>query len=309
MILEIVITGLSAFVRDTCEVDKSKTLNVLMLKGHAGMEHKPRLLIEAKYVDPTKVTKDWPTEVVSLADGTQMLVWDLEGSIVNIPKAPAIGIYEGHRKAKTKRGWDSDVADFGSHPKDNAPQDVSWIPDIDRVCRRDPGTIGIDKDAFDATKIPAYATARMMTLKVTDSASNEDNWLEAGIDVDDPHAKTQVFKFNDDYSQLLADSARLQMTIKKVDRVEVKLIDLTTKEERTITVRMAGGETVPISISNLPNQHIPYSPGDPIDHFSAYFELIKNPTNKVDCSVPAEPVGIHVQPVKCTLCITCGPPE
>ena len=138
MILEIAITGLTAFIRDKCAADEATKLNVLTMSGPAGMAHHPRLIIEAKYVRPSNNEEEWPDEAISLPDGTQYMIWDLTGYGVEIPNAPPIAIYEGHRvpKANPTRAWEKDKADFGPHPKSDPPEDISWIPDIDRACGR-----------------------------------------------------------------------------------------------------------------------------------------------------------------------------
>ena len=107
MILEIAITGLTAFIRDKCAADEATKLNVLTMSGPAGMAHHPRLIIEAKYVRPSNNEEEWPDEAISLPDGTQYMIWDLTGYGVEIPNAPPIAIYEGHRvpKANPTRAW------------------------------------------------------------------------------------------------------------------------------------------------------------------------------------------------------------
>src|SRR5262245_59108016 len=98
MVLEIVLSGLCALVRDECTLQKAQNLNVVLMK-HGG--HVPRLVIESKYT----VAPDHPTQVIETPDGKQYLVWDLTGYRLNIPEAPPIGIWEGFREAKSATEW------------------------------------------------------------------------------------------------------------------------------------------------------------------------------------------------------------
>jgi hypothetical protein len=298
MVLEFVLSGLCALVRDECTLQKAGKLNVILMKGH--VNHTPRLVIETQYT----LAPDHPTAVIDTPDGKQYLVWDLTGHRLDIPAAPAIGIWEGRREAKSATEWKSAVPNYNSKATVDPPDDFSWIPELAKACNVDPAATPIHPDARKADVLPSFANARLMTLNIADSATNQTDWIEAIID-DDPSKPPRIFEFQPNYKQVLGERVKFTMTLPMATQTRLELYSY--KDNRvteTITVLAGPGGRVPLQITNLPAEHVAYSGGQALAHFTSYFELLA--TNPGTCKAPTEQPLISVQPVKCTVCSVCG---
>ncbi len=305
MVLELMISGLCAFARESCKVDNAQAVHVLMLKGHT--DHLPRLVVPAKFVkaipklsSPAIVAARSPDEVVDLADGTQSFIWNLSGHRLEFVDPPAaIGIWEGRRDPATQE------PDYGAHPPRDGPEDFSWVPELHKACNVSWDKAKAKTETLDQDKLPSYALARLMRLAVTPSAANKGNWLEAGID---ERWQKAVFGFSANYKQVMADRAKLTMRFADGKPLVIRLVPYATGVTREIHLTPPPmTSTVRASLSNLPTLHEEYVKGDELTHFNAFFELLQ-PDAAQKCEAPAENKGISAGPAKCTICSVCGGP-
>ena len=308
MVIEILISGLCAFVKDTCAAGKTKAVSVVMLKGNA--DHHPRLVVDARDVKPPG-DKDSPdvmnarhlADVIDLPDGRQFFVWDLTGCRLEIVDAPSIEIWEGRRDPASVR------PDTRAHALKDPPDDFSWAPDLHAACSTSPAAAPPDPDASNDSVLPAYAVARLTKLNVAPNSPTTSNWLEGQFLMD--VGSEPVFTLGASDKQVLADRARLTMQI-PTSEIRLRLVPYDANgAAREIVLRQlaAGIDRVSVSLSNLPSVQEPKTMS--IEHFSAYWDLLPANARK-NCIVPKEEESQagslhHVYPVKCTICRVCGP--
>lgn len=302
IILDMTISGLCAFVKEvknggTCYKDPTLFAHIFMMKGfmmHNGREvevpHTPRLLVESRYSAKNKCT-----EIIALPNGRQVLVWDLTGYRLELPDVP-IGIWKDRRRNEQQL-----LPDDGRHP--DAPDDsFTWVPELHRACEVEPSELTFKPHVFEDDKLFGDALARIKAIRVTDTP--DDGWLDAEID---DAWKSSVFTFNDKYKQVLSDRARLRMNLDG-QSVTLKLVPYdANKTAIDITLRPpADDDVVRIFLSNLPTEQEAHLPNEPLEHFRSYFHLIYE-NDKTKCAVPSYISTKAAEPVKCTLCSTCGP--
>ena len=312
MVVEILVSGLCAFVRDTCAAGKTKGVSVVMLKGD--MPHHPRLVVNAHDVlkpadnDSGEVVNGRQlAEVVDLPDGEEYFVWDLTGCRLEIVQAPSIEIWEGKRNPKSSK------PDDRPHAGEDPPDDFSWAPNDQDSCSTTPRETPVDPDALNDDVLPSYADARLMKLKVAPNTPATSNWLETQILGE--LSKEPEYEYGNNSKPVLADRARLTLGMPSGTAVlrlvpydkanPVREIHLTQ-----LAVTGPGSDRVRVTISNLPN--VREVPKASVDHFADYWKLLPT-ANMKNCSVPVDKAmktdpGKHVYPVKCTICQACGFP-
>jgi hypothetical protein len=302
MVLEILVSGLCAFVKESCALGNAKAMNIVMLKGHE--QHSPRLVIESHWVKApdagdSQAVKDGRIlqEVVDLPDGKQFFVWDLTGCRFEVVGAPSIGIFEGSRDASSTRPNEE------QHAKKNLPDDFSWIPELHKTCGVPVREALAHPDTLDDTKLPSSANARMMRLTVDPTATAKDSWLDAEFNQFNQKIKDQsVYEFDTKpYRQVLADRGRLTLQLTHLP-IRLRLVAYKDGSVREIQLEPPiGVSQVSMTLSNLPKSREEYN-GE-IKHFEAYQDILAKPLTT--CAVPKEEEQ-HIQPVKCPICAECG---
>ena len=308
MVVEILITGLCAFVRESCAMGNAKAMHVVMLKGRES--HAPRLLIDSDNVQPPAAGDSQEVkngrvleEVFDLPDGNQYFMWDLTGVRFEIVGAPAIGIVEGGRDASSSKPNDD------PHGKKDQPDDFSWVPELHKTCGVTVDRAKAKPVFLDDTKLAPEAVARMMKLDVEPTATAKKNWLEAEYHITMDNQPVFVFGATG-YKQVLADGAKLTMEITSLP-VRLRLVGYKDGFTREIILKAPtsgpGSKLIKIALSNMPRTQEAADPE--IKHFVAYKDLLlKDPGT---CVLPKEEGSQdqrahHVSPVKCTICSSCG---
>jgi hypothetical protein len=340
MVLEILISGLVAFVRESCKVTDKSKIQIVMVKGEHDTDdkrHKPRLIADVLDVQPPDDGDLLPDEIIEIEE-SQWAVWSLENYQIEIMKAPKIQIVEGKRSKVNGKDEYARKTPKKKGAKQDPRDDFSWAPEMGRACDlpkkhvapkaevSTDGELGYGAD----DKRVVFAVARFRSLYLEPYTNSGASRLEPVIKKSE---EQKVFAFGRyPYSQVLADSAKLAMTLPDADPpiITICLVKLDPNTpnpsddgacEKKIRLKpRKGKDTVSISVSNLPNLR----PEDPdpnkleeVMHFRDYVRLFDLPVNAV-CETPKEvkttkaspamdeqDKGVH--PVKCVICADCGP--
>jgi len=322
MVLEFIISGLVAFVKDKCAVNDAQKMHIVLVNGE--MEpHKAKLKIPFDSLAEDRVSAP-PDDKETLPGNKSLWVWYLDNEQIKLHKPPDIRIYEGHR---SKNGDDY----VETKPNKDEPDDFSWAPEIHRACGipieqanprpevKDEGKLTY-KDNRD--KDVQFAVARFAELKIekTDSKpGRRKNQLSAVIDELSEMKEPKVFKFaKSNYKQAVADKARLSMKLNPSasGSIEIKLVDLMKLKERTIYLKKKNASVV---VENEPTEKQTASSPAKLAHFHEYLKLLKDSAS-INCPVPEEEEALEEPgesgkrgvvtsgyPVKCTICVECGP--
>lgn len=309
MILEMMISGLCVFARESCRVGDARGLHILTMNHTA---HEPQLIVPALYVetlaegdDPKTFSPDHvidvPWKVGDPAGRVQLLVWDLRGYRLDFEKPPSVGIREATRTASVMK------PDYSPGAKKNIPADFSWVPELHRAADVANEKALALPGVLDPETLPGYASSRFMTLQVNPTGSNKDNWVEAVID---PEWKDKVFGFEEHYKQALADRVSLKVTTADPTMNLLLYSYATGKFEKTIRLKAAAGnKPVPVTVSNLPSSLETYVPGNPLHHFKPLYDVLRfDVDQKRVCPAEVPKMNAGAQVVKCTLCSVCGGP-
>lgn len=308
MVLEILISGLCAFVRESCALTEAKGMHVLMLNDTA---HDPRLVVDARFVELLAPADDRamysPNETIDLADGSQLFVWNLRGYRLDFEGSPKIEVREGSRTLdNVTNEYTKKKPDYGSGAVQNTPNDFSWVPEIHRACGVSPEKAKADPRAMDESMPPGYVAARLERLEVAKTGSGAGSFLDASVD---DVWKDRVFMFGElDYQQVLADRVRLSLKFGSSPTTLELYSYAQGKVEKKIVLRPPPlQDTARVSVSNLPALRSTYKAGDELHHFMALYDLLE-PNADQKCGVPEEGTGSSSIPVKCAFGCLCGEP-
>lgn len=347
MVVEIMFTGLIAFVKGHCSIQDTDTMQIVMLDGM--VTHKPRLIVDVRNVLPPGRTDILPDEIIELSRDAQVAVWSLEGKRIQVVDAKPIRIEEGGRHKKDQKD-----EFLNAYPKEHVlkpdpSNDLTWAPELNRACllpENKPSDLYVKPDVLNDATLGDFGVARFATLTVDKANAPPKSVLET--DLGSATTKNDVYEFDRqiyNYRQVLADHARLKLVIDD-NRVTLKLHTIAcdqdglSKEERARlrcdfpdpTIRLAPARDkadLSISVSNLPSKKSWYP--DAGAHFHEYYKLLAydeyekcpmpyNPNLKMhsagDQGTTAPPDAndqdkirtLGVQPIKCVICTACGTP-
>ena len=335
MVVEIMFTGLIAFVKGHCSVQATDTMQIVMVQGQM-LPHKPRLIVDVRDVPPWEKGDAVPDEIIEVPGGTQLAVWNLDSKLVAVrdagsKPAKAIRIVEGERrKIKDTEKY------LNSYPKErffrrDPSNDLSWASELHRACRipgADPAKLVATGDVRDDTKLGEFGVARFAQLAVEQKSAPSGNTLETELG---KVSKRDVYNFPKEeygYKQVLADQARLKLGF-DTSSMKIVLEDLrcdlsvpssgtapkATCEYPELTIRVKPSSKsgdVSISVSNLPSKKGEYASAGA--HFHEYYKLLEYEDHD-KCPTPDNPnlklqnlETYAVQPIKCAICSTCGVP-
>jgi hypothetical protein len=266
--LTIDFSGLCTFVTN----DMPEMLRVILLqdtKGHAA--HAPRLTFDVR--DLADFTGDGISQVIQLADGTQLASWDLSGKIL------ALGAIEGAPKSKYCGP---------AKPPADAPRDAleemafCWVPSLGLM-----GGVGGGKGAV----VPEKYLGPDPGLKgpVAARFDTPHGYLMSNVQANRTMPK-EVWEFGPGKQQYLAEAVRLE--IREIGEKE-KEIELTAKkfdggDGGTLKLKPHSG-SISVSLTNLPRDVRHHSECKLNDHFKMYYELFDSVT---DGLVPTKPQSV-----------------
>ena len=284
--LTIDFSGLCTFVTN----DMPEMLRVILVRdthGHAA--HAPRLTFDVR--DLADFDGDGISQVIQLADGTQLASWDLSDRILSLDaiKGQPKGKYCGPPE-----------------PPADAPRDAleemgfCWVPSLGHM-----GGVGGGKGAVVSEKylgpdpgLHGPVAARFDTPY---------GHLMSNVQVNRTMPK-EVWQFGPGKQQYLAEAARLEIREIVDEGFELTAKKFDGSYGSTLKLKPHRG-SISLSLTNLPRDVRHHSECQLNDHFKMYYELFDSvtnglvPTNPKSVAMAIDPEHAHVRgifPARCT---------